>query len=72
MIDMSDSQPENLGYGWHGIEIYFGDGRTRYRWSKGEAVFYLWNNHGDGIISLEVLGLSETLKTGSYFFRMCQ
>ena len=64
---MSDSQPGNLGYGWHGIELYFGDGRTRYRWSKGEAVFYLWNNHGEGIISLDVLGLSETLKRDRTF-----
>ena len=67
VIDMSESQPDNLGYGWHGIEVYFGDGRTRYRWSKGEAVFYLWNSHGDGIISLEVLGLSETLKRDRIF-----
>jgi len=65
--DMSDSRPDNLGYGWHGIELYFGDGRTRYRWSKGEAVFYLWNNHGEGIISLDVLGLSETLKRDRTF-----
>lgn len=61
-LDMSDSRPDNLGYGWHGVEVYFGDGRTTYRWSKEEAVFYLWNGNGAGIISLEVLGFSETLK----------
>ncbi len=66
-LDMSDSRPDNLGYGWHGIEVYTGGGRIKYRWTKGEAVFYLWNNHGDGIISLDVLGLSETLKRERVF-----
>jgi len=66
-FDMSDSQPDNLGYGWHGVEVFFGDGRTRYRWSKEEAVFHLWNDHGEGTLSLDVLGLSETLKRNRTF-----
>ncbi len=67
VIYMSDSEPDNLGYGWYGVEVYFGDGRTKYRWSKGEAVFYLWNYYGDGMISFDVLGLSETLKRDRTF-----
>ena len=66
-LDMSDSRPDNLGHGWHGVEVYSGGGQKKYRWTKGEAVFYLWNNYGDGIISLDVLGLSEMLKRERVF-----
>jgi GT2 family glycosyltransferase len=60
-IEMSEGRWENLGYGWHGIETYFGDGKTKYRWSKDEAVLYLWSKGGPGRVSLEVLGLSRTI-----------
>lgn len=59
---MSDSRWQNLGYGWHSSEVYFGDGKTKYRWSKDEAVFYLWNKFGKGTLSMDVLGLSSLLK----------
>ncbi len=61
-IDMSDNRWKNLGYGWHGIEIYFGDGNTKYRWTKDEAVFYLWNKYGSGSLSVDVLALASLLK----------
>ncbi len=62
LVEISHDRWEHLGYGWYGREVYFGDGRTRYRWSKDEAVFYLWNKYGHGIVYIEVLGLFETLK----------
>ena len=61
-VDMSDDRGKNLGYGWHGPEIFFGDGRTKYRWTKAEAVYYLWNKYGDGFVSMEILGLAGVVK----------
>lgn len=61
-IDMSDSRWETVGYGWHGTESYFGNSKTKYRWSKDEAVFYLWSKHGNGIVLMDVLALSKLLK----------
>lgn len=61
-VDMSDERWKNLGNGWHKMDIYFGDGRTRYRWTRDEAVFYLWNKYGSGSLSIEVLALAALLK----------
>lgn len=61
-VDMSEDHWKNLGYGWHGTEIYFGDGLTKYRWTKGDAEYYLWNKYGSGFVSMEVLGLADLLK----------
>lgn len=60
-FDMSCNAWENLGYGWHALEVYFVDGKTKYRWSKDEVVIYLWNKYGKGIISMDILALSKTL-----------
>jgi GT2 family glycosyltransferase len=61
-IEMSDSRYMNLGYGWHGSELFFGDGKTIYRWTKDEAVFFLWNKWGDGNLSIDTLAMSSLLK----------
>lgn len=61
-VAVADSQSRNLGYGWYGVEIYFGDSKTRYRWTKDEAVLYIWNKYGEGTISMDVLALSSLLK----------
>lgn len=61
-VAVADSQSKNLGYGWHGADVYFGDGTTRYRWTKDEAALYIWNRHGEGTISMDVLALSGLLK----------
>jgi len=60
--DMGDAAPGHLGYGWHGTEVYFGDGSTKYRWTKNKAVLYLWNGLGKGTLQLEVLALGALLK----------
>lgn len=67
MVHIGVAHSENLGYGWHDVEVYFGDNRTKYRWTKGEAIVYLWNKHGIGNISMDVLALSETLKRSTKF-----
>ena len=57
-----------LGYGWHVAEVDFRDSNTHYRWSKEEALFYLWNPFGDGILEMEILGISEIVRSARKVF----
>jgi len=61
-VSIADNRWKNLGYGWHGAETYFGDGHTKYRWTKKEAVVFLWNKYGNGSVALEALALAGSLK----------
>lgn len=51
----SAESARGLGYGWGGIEVSPEDERIRFRRFESEAVFFLWNPHGRGILHLEVL-----------------
>jgi GT2 family glycosyltransferase len=67
-IEMAKKDSAALGYGWHASEADFRDPGICYRWSKEEAVFYLWNPFGDGVLEMEVLALSETLQSPRKIF----
>jgi len=67
-VEMAKKDSAALGYGWHALELDFRDPAICYRWSKEEAVFYLWNPFGDGVLEMEVLALSDTLRCPRKFF----
>ena len=55
-VSLADQRWNSLGHGWHGVESFFGDSGVKYRWSQREAVLYLWNHFGRGVLELKVLG----------------
>ncbi|KJR40273.1 Glycosyl transferase, family 2 domain protein, partial [Candidatus Magnetoovum chiemensis] len=67
LLDTSLHKLDNLGYGWYPIEEMFDENKTIYRWSKDEALIYLWNKSKESEIILEVLGLAKTLDRNRRF-----
>ncbi|MBF0210053.1 MAG: glycosyltransferase family 2 protein [Desulfamplus sp.] len=66
-LELINSHTSNLGYGWHPLEIYFGDGETLYRWTRQRAQLFFWHNGGSSILRLKVLGLAKLLKNRRRF-----
>lgn len=57
-VDVVSNADNALGYGWYPVEIYFKDGKTPYRWTREEALFFFHHGGGEVHLNLGILGLA--------------
>jgi GT2 family glycosyltransferase len=54
-VNLADHRWRNLGHGWYFVESAGGAAERNFRWSQREAVVYLWNHFGRGVLEMEVV-----------------